>query len=269
MNGHNTLKINFVDAFTDSVFKGNPAAVVITEKWLDDSVMQSIATENNLSETAFAVKNAEGIYHLRWFSPLKEIAFCGHATLASAFILFKENSELDSVTFFAEAVGNLTVRKGDNGYITMDFPARPPTPVEDIPPALYEGLSQRPTAVYQNTQAYIAVFENEEDVFNIQSQSEVLKHLAPHDVMVTAPGEHYDFVSRYFWPANGGDEDPVTGSAHTGLTPLWANKLNKTQLSAYQASARGGALLCELTNGRVIISGKAAHYLEGTIHIPI
>lgn len=260
------LKIYQIDAFTSKVFKGNSAAVIIVDKWLDEDVMQSIAIENNLSETAFAKKCDNSSYEIRWFSPLTEIDFCGHATLATAFVLFKENS-LTEVTFLAKAVGSLKVKKLNDDYIEMVFPNRKPTKVHDIPIELKRGLSIEPKDVLVNQQTYFIVYPKEEDVYNVQINLEEIKKLGPLDVTVTAPSKKYDFVSRYFWPANGGVEDPVTGSMHTGAAPLWKERLKKDDLLAFQASSRGGVLKCKVTNESVIILGQAVQYLEGYITI--
>jgi len=270
------LAINVVDAFTDTVFKGNPAAVIITEDWLTDELMQSIALENNLSETAFLVKDKSGdnhSYQIRWFSPLTEIDFCGHATLAAAFVLFSKNLELTKIKFSAKAVGTFIVVRLNNGKIQMDFPNTCPEKVNDIPAELLAGLSIVPVEVYCNKQAYFVIYDNEADVIAVLRDNEKLKALAPRDVVVTCQAEsadadksnRYDFISRYFWPANGGDEDAVTGSIHTGLAPFWANRLGKNNLIAYQASSRGGILDCTVVGDRVFISGHAVQYLTGTI----
>jgi PhzF family phenazine biosynthesis protein len=261
------LKINVVDAFTESNFTGNPAAVIITENWLPEALMQSIAAENNLSETAFVKKLNSQDYQIRWFSPITEIDFCGHATLAASFVIFAKNKPLKAINFFAKAVGHLSVIEADNGYIQMSFPNTSPQKVDNIPLALLNGLSITPVNVLLNSQAYFVVYEKENDVLSVKQNSELLKQLAPYDVVVTAQSNEYDFVSRYFWPANGGDEDPVTGSIHAGLAPYWANKLKKCQLVAYQASKRGGKLMCIVEDDKVYISGKAVQYLEGTIQI--
>ena len=269
------LEINVIDAFTDTVFKGNSAAVIITDSWLADDLMQSIAFENNLSETAFLVldeSDGKDIYHIRWFSPLTEIAFCGHATLASAFVLFKKNPNLAFIKFSADAVGILTIVQTDAGKIQMDFPNTKPEKVENIPDSLLAGLSIAPVEVYKNTQAYFVIYNSESDVLNVERDNEQLKQLAPLDVVVTcqaksAEYKDYDFMSRYFWPANGGDEDPVTGSAHTGLAPLWAERLGKNELVAYQASNRGGVLDCVVAKDRVLVSGNAVQYLTGFITV--
>ena len=266
------LEINVVDAFTDTVFKGNSAAVIITDDWLNDDLMQSIAFENNLSETAFIVLGDDGIYHIRWFSPFTEIAFCGHATLASAFVLFNKHPKVETIKFSAKAVGVLTIMQTDDGKIQMDFPNNKPEKVKDIPESLLAGLSIKPVEVYKNTQAYFVIYNAEADVLNVERDNERLKQLAPLDVVVTcqaksADYKDYDFISRYFWPANGGDEDPVTGSAHTALAPLWAERLGKNNLVAYQASKRGGILDCVVTGDRVLISGNAVQYMTGFITV--
>ena len=282
------LEINVIDAFTDSIFKGNSAAVIITDSWLDDKLMQSIAMENNLSETAFLVadksdglnkkednkdqSNKAATYHIRWFSPFTEIAFCGHATLASAFVLFKKNPTLSTVKFLAEAVGILSVVQTNTGKIQMDFPNRMPEKVDNIPAALLAGLSIAPLEVYRNTQAYFVIYNAESDVLKVSRDNELLKQLLPLNVVVTCQPESedydkYDFISRYFWPENGGGEDPVTGSAHTGLAPLWAERLGKNELMAYQASSRGGILECVVAGDRVLVSGNAVHYMTGFIRV--
>lgn len=260
------LKIYQVDAFTDKLFKGNSAAVIILEEWLDEKLMQKIAIENNLSETAFAKKCEDLTYEIRWFSPITEIDFCGHATLATAFILF-QNFGLKELTFKAEAVGNLKVKQVENGFIEMSFPNRKPQKVETIPDELKKGLSSEPTEVFVNQQTYFVVYPKEEDIYNIEVNLEEIKKLKPLDVTITATSKEYDFISRYFWPANGGVEDPVTGSMHAGAAPLWAEKLNKNELLAYQASQRGGILKCIVKEDEVVILGKAVLYLEGTINI--
>ena len=260
------LEIDYIDAFTDKVFSGNPAAVIITEAWLADDLMQSIASENNLSETAFTVKNGDN-YHIRWFSPLAEIDFCGHATLATAYILFGRQSKTQTITFHATAVGKFAVSKCENGLIQMSFPSRIPEPVDEVPEALIQGLSILPSEVYRNQQAYFAVYSSEERVAAVRQNADLIMRLKPYDVTVTAKSEKYDFVSRYFWPANGGLEDPVTGSIHTGLAPFWSKRLGKLELRAYQASERGGELLCRIDGDRVIILGNAVKYLTGSIEV--
>ena len=222
--------------------------------------------------SAFIVRDDDGIYHIRWFSPLTEIAFCGHATLASAFVLFNKNPDVETIKFYAKAVGILTIVQTDDGKIQMDFPNTKPEKVKDIPDSLLAGLSVAPVEVYKNTQAYFVIYNAEADVLNVERDNEQLKQLAPLNVVVTcqatsADYKDYDFISRYFWPANGGDEDPVTGSVHTGLAPLWAERLGKDELIAYQASKRGGILNCVVAGDRVLISGNAVQYMTGFITV--
>jgi PhzF family phenazine biosynthesis protein len=261
------LQIHHIDAFTDMVFKGNYAAVIILDEWLSDALMQLIATENNLSETAFALKNTSNSFHIRWFSPICEIDFCGHATLATAYVLFKQYSDLNQVTFSTNVVGDLRVRRAEHDYIEMTFPNCKPKKVSSTPKNLISGLSIAPTEVLLSQQAYFVIYENEQDVHSVKPDLEALKKLAPYDVVVTATSAKYDFISRYFWPANGGDEDPVTGSIHTGLAPFWAERLNKNTLTAYQASKRGGILQCTVSDNNVVILGQAVQYLEGYIDV--
>lgn len=260
------LKIYIVDAFTMKQYSGNQAAVVLLNGWLSVEAMQNIASENNLSETAFVVANSSGIFEIRWFSPIKEIDFCGHATLASAHVIFSE-SDVSEISFWANAVGTLKVRKLENNLIEMAFPNRKPVEVSEVPPALREGLSIAPVAYLKNQQAYFAVFSEEEQVKSVVPDLEKLKTLGPLDVVVTAPGKDFDFSSRYFWPANGGIEDPVTGSIHAGLAPYWAKQLGKNTLIAFQASKRTGVLYCRVEESVVFVSGNCVNYLEGTINI--
>lgn len=259
------LPLYIIDAFTDTLFKGNQAAVMPLDNWLSESMMQSIASENNLSETAFFVKNAEGIFEIRWFSPLKEIDFCGHATLASAYVIFNHLGEKDTLKFWAKAVGTIEVDERENGRIEMRFPNRSPEKLSVIPSALQTGLSIAPLEFHKNQQAYFAVYANEEDVKNVVPDLEKLKALGPLDVVVTAPSKAFDFASRYFWPANGGVEDPVTGSIHAGLAPFWAKRLGKTELVALQASKRSGVLYCCVTQERIFVSGTCVPYLQGSV----
>ncbi|WP_336605367.1 PhzF family phenazine biosynthesis protein [Stutzerimonas stutzeri] len=256
-----------VDAFTDELFKGNSAAVVPLERWLSDAQMQSIAIENNLSETAFLVREPDGAYHIRWFSPLTEIDFCGHATLASAFVLLSQGMATAPLTFRAAAVGDVSVVQQDNGLLEMNFPNREPERVENPPAELLNGLKVVPLAVLKNRQAWFAVYEDEDQVRDLTPDLPAFKTLAPLDVVITAPGREQDFVSRYFWPANGGDEDPVTGSIHAGLAPYWAGRLGKSSLVALQASRRSGLLYCRVEGERVFVAGRAVQYLQGTIEV--
>ncbi|RVU33078.1 PhzF family phenazine biosynthesis protein [Rheinheimera riviphila] len=274
------LALYQVDAFTNQRFRGNAAAVVPLASWLDDALMLQIAQENNLSETAFLLELAPGHYHIRWFSPLTEIDFCGHATLASAYVIFMLQPELPEIRFSTGAVGDLTVsRTGD--WLQMSFPKRLALPVSEVPPALLQGLGAAPLQVLRSDQAWFAIYADAATVVALTPDMQQLKQLGPWDVVVTAPGagfvpagqdvEHqasqYDFIGRYFWPANGGDEDPVTGSIHAGLAPYWAGHLGKNQLLAYQASTRGGVLRLEISGERVLVSGQVVLYLKGEIEV--
>tara|TARA_B100000700_G_scaffold17251_4_gene17071 strand:+ start:1419 stop:2222 length:804 start_codon:yes stop_codon:yes gene_type:complete len=260
------LCMYIIDAFTREQFGGNSAAVVVLDSPLSDALMQQIASENNLSETAFIIAHPSGDYAIRWFSPLMEIDFCGHATLASAFVLFEYFQCHQTIRFTTQQVGDLTVWRHHDGCIEMRFPNLAPTAAE-APPALLAGLSRPPKQVLANAQAYFAIYDDEQDVISLQSNSEQLKTLAPRDVVVSAKGSDCDFVSRYFWPANGGDEDPVTGSIHAGLTPYWAEQLGKTKFHAKQKSIRGGELFCSLDAEHVLVSGYAVLYAQSTLHI--
>lgn len=261
------LSLYIIDAFSEKQFQGNSAAVVPLKAWIEPALMQQIAFENNLSETAFIKEVAPNRYEIRWFSPLSEIAFCGHATLAASYVLFHEMGVQGNITFVTREVGELFVVQNAQGRIEMSFPNQAPTVVSEVPKALLEGLSIDPEEVWQNRQAYFAVYKSEDDVKAVRYDSSRLKTLAPFDVVVTAPSITHDFISRYFWPANGGDEDPVTGSIHSGLAPFWAERLHKQTLVAYQASKRGGVLYCELQGERVLVSGMGVKYLQGKIFI--
>jgi PhzF family phenazine biosynthesis protein len=253
-----------VDAFTSRLFAGNPAAVCPLETWLDDRLMQSIALENNLSETAFFVRNGE-VYDLRWFTPACEVDLCGHATLASAFVIFEYLDPSAGLIRFLTRSGELCVRRNGD-LLTMDFPARPPQPC-DPSPALSAALGKPPRELGA-ARDYLAVYDSEDDVRSLDPDMRALAALDRFAVIVTAPGDSADFVSRFFAPAHGVDEDPVTGSAHCTLVPYWAGRLGKTSLHALQVSARGGELWCKLEGGRVFISGHAVPYLEGRILLP-
>lgn len=261
------LPIFQIDAFTTERFKGNPAAVVPLERWLEDVRMQAIAAENNLSETAFFVREPDGAFHIRWFSPLTEIDFCGHATLASAFVILEQRIAVAPLTFRAAAVGDIEVTLRDDGLLEMSFPNRAPEPIAEPPQVLLEALDIAPEAVLRNPQAWFVVYASEQQVRAAAPDLEALKALAPLDVVVTAPGDRQDFASRYFWPANGGDEDPVTGSIHAGLTPYWATRLGKSSLVALQASKRTGLLYCRVEGERVFVAGAAVKYLQGQIEL--
>ncbi len=261
------LDIYIVDAFTQQQFKGNSAAVVPLQQWLAPELMQNIAAENNLSETAFIRALSANKYETRWFSPLTEIDFCGHATLAASYVILNQLGAQGDIEFLTAEVGTLWVKQHSDGRIEMSFPNQCPQVLEQVPDALLAGLSVTPMQVLKNRQAYFAVMASEQDVTSLTYSSEHLKQLAPFDVVVTAKARDYDFISRYFWPANGGDEDPVTGSIHAGLAPYWAQVLAKTELLAFQASQRGGIVYCSISNDRVLVSGFAVLYLKGTAYI--
>ena len=261
------LNISIIDAFTTEQFSGNQAAVVLLDEWLTTEIMQNIAGENNLSETAFVVRKSSGVFEIRWFSPIREVDFCGHATLASAYVIFSKEKELFEIDFWAVAVGTMHVKVAEGGLIEMAFPNREPIEVSEVPQALREGLSVSPITYLKSQQAYFAILANEEQVKSVIPDVEKLTTLDPFDVVVTAPGKEFDFVSRYFWPANGGVEDPVTGSIHAGLAPYWAKKLNKNTLVALQASQRSGVLYCRVEESTVYVSGHCVRYLEGCITV--
>ena len=257
------LKQYQVDAFATRVFEGNPAAVCPLEHWLDDSLLQAIANENNLSETAFFVPAEKG-FQLRWFTPVAEVDLCGHATLATAHVLFEILGHAERQVTFQTKSGELVVESKD-GLLAMDFPARPPA-AHPIPDALVAGLGRSPQEVWAAND-YIAVFENEETVLAIAPDFAKLQELDLRGVIVTAPGKDVDFVSRFFAPKIGIPEDPVTGAAHCELTPYWAKRLGKNTFEARQVSPRGGRLACELRDSRVILSGKAVTFMTAEINL--
>jgi predicted PhzF superfamily epimerase YddE/YHI9 len=252
-----------VDAFTCRPFGGNPAGVCLLERWLPDEVMQAIAAENNFSETAFLVPRGAD-FDLRWFTPVVEIDLAGHPTLASAFVLFNEGKVAGEHVRFHSRSGLLTItRKGD--VLELDFPSRPAAPCV-VPETLFRGLGKKPVEVLKSRD-YLAVFATEAEVLALKPDFAVLQTLDCLGVIATAPGGDCDFVSRFFAPAAGIAEDPVTGSAHCTLIPYWSQRLNKTKLFARQISKRGGELFCEQAGERVLIGGKAVLYLRGQIEI--
>ena len=255
------IEIYQVDAFAGKVFTGNPAAVCPLDAWLDDAILQSIAQENNLSETAFFVKTADD-YQIRWFTPVAEVDLCGHATLASAFVFFTHIDPSCKRVTFNSASGPLHVER-NAGRLCMNFPSQPPHAC-DAPDDLIAGLGKPPSRVL-SCEDYFVVFESEKDIRDLRPRMDLLKNLDLRGVIVTAPGNSVDFVSRFFAPVLGVDEDPVTGSAHSALTPYWAERLNKKELNAHQLSARGGELFCKDLGERVEIAGTAVQYLHGTI----
>lgn len=255
-----------VDAFASEAFRGNPAAVCPLPSWLDEATMQAIAAENNLSETAFFVEE-DGAYHLRWFTPRAEVKLCGHATLASAFVLFTQLGYEGHTILFDTLSGRLQVRR-ENDLLVMDFPSYPPAELDDPPAALLLGLGVPPITVVEAADDYFAVYEDEAAIRALHPNLERFEELESRGVAVTAPGDDVDFVSRYFAPRHGIPEDPVTGSIHSTLTPYWAARLGKQRLHAQQLSARGGELWCEVRGDRVSIAGRAVLYLEGRIFVP-
>src|SRR5262245_38447828 len=259
------LALHHLDAFTDRLFSGNPAAVCPLERWLPDETLQRIAAENNLSETAFLVPK-ERDFELRWFTPTVEVDLCGHATLAAgSVVLRKLRPGTSSVRFHTRQAGVLGVeRRGE--LFELDFPTRAPRP-GDPPPGLIDALGGTPRAVLKSVRDHLVVYGSEAEVAALAPRMAPLAALGPVGVIVTARGERCDFVSRFFAPGVGIDEDPVTGSAHCVLTPYWAKALGKSALDARQISARGGVLRCTLRGERVDIAGKVVTYLEGTITV--
>lgn len=258
-----------IGAFADRVFEGNPASVVPLDAWLEDSLLQAIAGENNLSETAFFVSSDKG-FHLRWFTPVCEVDLCGHATLAAAHVLFRHlDYPEDSITFSTRS-GKLVVRKAGE-LLSMDFPLSQPK-ICLTPEPLISALGRTPIEVF-SSESYIAVFENASIIRSIAPDERLLSLLDLRGVSVTASGEELrdgtDFVSRYFAPKVGVSEDPVTGSVHCSLAPYWANRLKKNNLMARQLSARGGKMSCEIKGGRVILLGNAVTFMTGEFDVPL
>ncbi|MFO7807071.1 MAG: PhzF family phenazine biosynthesis protein [Candidatus Moraniibacteriota bacterium] len=255
------LPVYQIDAFTSNVFEGNPAAIVPLEEWITSKLMQKIAMENNLSETAFIVKSGQD-YEIRWFTPLCEVDLCGHATLAAAYlVLYLLEPKKDEVTFSSKS-GDLNVKK-ENRMLAINLPSKKNKKI-DIPEILSEALGKKPLEVYESDDL-MAIFENEEDIKNLQPDFLKLKEIDTRGIIVTAPGAHVDIVSRFFAPAIGINEDPVTGSAHTKLTPFWSAKTGKKELSAKQLSNRPGKLICRNNEDYVQLLGNARIYLTGEI----
>lgn len=257
------LSIFQIDAFAENIFEGNPAAVVPLEAWLPDDVLQSIAQENNLSETAYFIKDAQN-YHIRWFTPTVEVDLCGHATLAAAHVIFEIlNLQKDKVVFHSKSGALKVTKKGD--LIELDFPVSVIEKCE-VPSEITRAFGKEPREVWK-ADDYIAVYESEADILSLSPDLSILSELECRGVIATSRGEKTDFVSRFFAPRYGINEDPVTGSAHCELMPYWVKVLGKEKLSAAQLSKRGGKLQCELIDNRVLIAGKAVTYLEGSIEI--
>lgn len=258
------LKIYQIDAFTNQLFKGNPAAVCIMESWLSEDIMQSIASENNLAETAFAVKSND-LYEIRWFTPTVEVDLCGHATLATAFVLFNHYRILsDKINFHSKWSGQLAVSRSKNGLLSLDFPS---DIVEEVAPskALNKAIGRMPVKTLKGKTDYLLVFLNQKEIEQIKPDFVLLAKFEGRGTIVTAEGEDCDFVSRFFAPQSGINEDPVTGSAHTSLIPYWSSQLNRNKLTARQLSKRGGFLICEMAGNRVLISGNAVEFMVGEI----
>ena len=253
-----------VDAFNTELFKGNPAAVCPLAEWLPDEILQKIASENNLSETAFFVKENSN-YSIKWFTPLSEVDLCGHATLATAHLLFNHLNYPDQTISFSSLSGELLVNRQDNNLIFLDFPSQPPRPIP-LDKVYLTAFGIQPIAAFK-AKKLMLVFKNEEEVLNLEPDFSQIINLDPLGVIATAKGEKYDFVSRFFAPAVGINEDPVTGSAHTTLIPYWSDLTGKEQLIAWQCSKRGGVLYCKNHKERVLIGGHAVTFLEGTINL--
>jgi PhzF family phenazine biosynthesis protein len=260
------LTIYQIDAFAEKLFSGNPAAVIPLEKWIDDSLMQNLAMENNLAETVFFVKNGKD-YDIRWFTPEAEINLCGHATLASAYVLFEIlDYKSDKIVFHSKS-GPLSIIKDPQSKQfrgLMDFPSWKPELVRDYPPELIESLGKPEIVAVYKHRDYLVELHGEDVVRKIQPDFTLMKK-AKEKVIITAPGREVDFVSRFFAPTVGIDEDPVTGSAHSQLIPFWSYKLNKDKMRARQLSRRGGELYCEQKGDRVIMGGSCVFYMKGEI----
>lgn len=259
------IPIYQVDAFTSRLFSGNPAAVCVLDEWLDDARLQAVAAENNLSETAFILERDSG-FQIRWFTPMTEVALCGHATLASAFVIFNcLEWPGNSIRFETLRSGVLSVTRNDD-LLEMDFPSRPPS-TQSAPQRLGDALNHSPLEVLGTTEDLLVVLEGELAVRELKPDFPLLKEIEQRATIVSAEGDQCDFVSRFFAPHVGIQEDPVTGSAHCVLTPYWAKRLHRRKLHALQVSTRGGELFCEDRGDRVAIAGRAVLYLEGTVTI--
>lgn len=252
-----------VDAFTQHLFSGNPAGVCLLEAWPDNALLQKLAAEHNQSETAFLVPDREG-YHLRWFTPTVEVDLCGHATLASAHVVFTALKPTAAAVTFTTRSGALSVRRSGE-LMVMDFPARPATPIA-VPAGLAEGLGKAPKEVLK-ARDLLCIFETEEEVRSLQPRMDLLTRQDALGIIASAPGQAADIVSRFFAPQVGIPEDPVTGSAHCTLIPYWSKKLGKKELIANQASSRGGEIYCTDRGDRVLLAGYAVTYMEGQVRL--
>lgn len=262
------LRFIQVDAFADRPFTGNPAAVMPLDAWLDDATLQAIAAENNLAETAFYVPTGgDADYELRWFTPIVEVALCGHATLASGHVILTDDADRSTVRFRTRQRGVLEIRRSTAGY-ALDLPALPPLPSQDRRSAVALGIDAAAT-LFHDGGYFVTVLDSEAAVRGLRPDFRHLGEAVPGDPshIVTAPGDATDFVSRMFAPNAGIDEDPVTGSAHAVLTPYWAERLGRNQLTAFQASARGGHVACRLEGERVILGGRCVTVIEGEFRL--
>lgn len=259
------IDIYKLDAFTHKLFSGNPAAVCLLDKWIPEDVMQHIAAENNLAETAFLVPR-DNLYEIRWFTPCTEVELCGHATLASAYVLMNELqvTTSKSIHFYSHLSGDLFVRKLENGLFELDFPTDQ-YQEHPIPDVVRRSFNKMPQECYKGKTDYLLVYPAQADIENMSPDLKLLSKADGRGVIITAPGRDTDFVSRFFAPQSGIDEDPVTGSSHTTLTPYWSKRLNKIRLEAAQLSKRGGRLTCTFNNSRTLIAGAVALYLKGKI----
>jgi PhzF family phenazine biosynthesis protein len=261
------IPLFLIDAFTSEVFKGNPAAVCLLDSWLPDEVLQSIAAEHNLSETAFVVRDEKEIFQLKWFTPKVEVDLCGHATLAAAHVLFGIYNFGNKAIRFKTKSGFLPVSQTPDKKIVLNFPAFPNESCK-APAMLADALGSKAYTEVHKSRFTMVVFKHEKDILNLSPDFEKIKAIDSR-IMVTAPGSNCDFVSRYFAPGAGINEDPVTGSAHCSLVPYWSNRLKKDTLFARQLSERSGELWCKLDGDRVLISGEAITYMQGMINISI
>lgn len=257
------LRLFQVDAFADRVFEGNPAAVVPLDEWLDDALLQAIAGENNLSETAFFVATGDA-FRLRWFTPESEVDLCGHATLATAHVLFEHLGHTGDEIVFASRSGELRVRRGDDG-LELDFPAGTCREI-GIPSGMHEAFGIRPRQAFEGSDCML-VFGSESEIRSLSPDFRALQRVPGRGIIATAPGDDCDFVSRCFFPKLHVDEDPVTGSAHCQMAPYWAQRLGRHELVARQVSARGGTVRCRVVGERVRLAGRAVDFFEGTIRL--
>jgi len=258
------IPIYQVDAFANHVFEGNPAAVCPLTEWPEDDLLQKIALENNVSETAFFIPYNNN-YHIRWFTPVEEVRLCGHATLASAFILFNKLGFSDDTIRFTSLSGELIVSM-KNDRLALNFPTDSPVEIE-IDPLLVKSIGISPTEAYQGTDDFLYIFKEQQDIISINPDFRLLASQTKRGLIVSAPGNNVDFVSRFFCPAIGIDEDPATGSIHTLLTPYWSKKLSKKSMVAHQLSNRGGELFLNNKGERTEISGKGVLYMEGNLTV--